>query len=320
MTARMPLATREVARRLNSLQQGGLPVDVAETVAWLREPGAGGVNGQVLRVCGQNLVGRLSGGRPRELEAAPSLRPLYAKAALDRAAAGAAATSCPTRATPCRAVEHRPPTALARYQQVCGFALRDVLPPTYLHVLAFPVAIALMTERSFPLPLLGLVHVANRIDAARVRSPSARPASSRPGRRPAPAPRGRQLDLRHRGQRRRRGRVERAQHLPAPRAPRTGERPGAAPTASRTPARSAAADVPGDIGRRYARGAPATATRSTCTRCSAQAFGFPRAIAHGMWTQARTLAALDGRLAAGPSRLRREFPRPASDAGVAPGC
>jgi len=53
----MPLATREVARRLNSLQQAGLPIDVAEAIAWLASPGAGGVTGQVLRVCGQNLVG-----------------------------------------------------------------------------------------------------------------------------------------------------------------------------------------------------------------------------------------------------------------------
>jgi 3-oxoacyl-[acyl-carrier protein] reductase len=57
MTAKMPLATREVARRLSSLQQAGLPVDVAEGAAWLSSPGAGGINGQVLRVCGQNLVG-----------------------------------------------------------------------------------------------------------------------------------------------------------------------------------------------------------------------------------------------------------------------
>jgi 3-oxoacyl-[acyl-carrier protein] reductase len=57
MTAKMPLATREVARRLSSLQQAGLPIDVAEAVAWLSSPGAGGVNGQTLRVCGQNLVG-----------------------------------------------------------------------------------------------------------------------------------------------------------------------------------------------------------------------------------------------------------------------
>ena len=57
MTAKMPMATREVARRLSSLQQAGLPVDVAEAAAWLSSPGAGGINGQVLRVCGQNLVG-----------------------------------------------------------------------------------------------------------------------------------------------------------------------------------------------------------------------------------------------------------------------
>jgi 3-oxoacyl-[acyl-carrier protein] reductase len=57
MTAKMPLATREVARRLSSLQQAGLPIDVAEAVSWLSSPGAGGVTGQVLRVCGQNLVG-----------------------------------------------------------------------------------------------------------------------------------------------------------------------------------------------------------------------------------------------------------------------
>jgi 3-oxoacyl-[acyl-carrier protein] reductase len=57
MTAKMPLATREVARRLSSLQQAGLPIDVAEAAAWLSSPGAGAVNGQVLRVCGQNLVG-----------------------------------------------------------------------------------------------------------------------------------------------------------------------------------------------------------------------------------------------------------------------
>jgi 3-oxoacyl-[acyl-carrier protein] reductase len=57
MTARMPFATREVARRLNSLQQGGEPGDVAEAVAFLASDAAGGISGEVLRVCGQNLVG-----------------------------------------------------------------------------------------------------------------------------------------------------------------------------------------------------------------------------------------------------------------------
>ncbi|MHA7207989.1 3-oxoacyl-ACP reductase [Arthrobacter sp. MDT1-65] len=57
MTAKIPPLTRQVARRLSSLQQGGLPVDVAETIAFLASDAAAGVNGQVLRVCGQNLVG-----------------------------------------------------------------------------------------------------------------------------------------------------------------------------------------------------------------------------------------------------------------------
>ena len=57
MTARMPLATREVGRRMNSLSQGGLPVDVAETIGWLASPASGGVNGNVVRVCGQSLLG-----------------------------------------------------------------------------------------------------------------------------------------------------------------------------------------------------------------------------------------------------------------------
>jgi 3-oxoacyl-[acyl-carrier protein] reductase len=57
MTAAMPIATREAGRRMNSLAQGGLPVDVAETVAWLAAPGSAGVNGNVVRVCGQSLIG-----------------------------------------------------------------------------------------------------------------------------------------------------------------------------------------------------------------------------------------------------------------------
>ena len=57
MTARIPLATREVGRRLNSLQQGGRPKDVAEAVAWLASDAAGGTNGATLRVCGQSKLG-----------------------------------------------------------------------------------------------------------------------------------------------------------------------------------------------------------------------------------------------------------------------
>ncbi|MGW8630904.1 3-oxoacyl-ACP reductase [Streptomyces sp. NPDC055793] len=57
MTAAVPLFIREAGRRMNSLAQGGLPVDVAETTAWLAHPASGAVNGQVVRVCGQSLLG-----------------------------------------------------------------------------------------------------------------------------------------------------------------------------------------------------------------------------------------------------------------------
>jgi 3-oxoacyl-[acyl-carrier protein] reductase len=57
MTAAVPFMTREVGRRLNSLQQGGLPVDVAETIAWYSSPASTAVNGNVVRVCGQMMLG-----------------------------------------------------------------------------------------------------------------------------------------------------------------------------------------------------------------------------------------------------------------------
>jgi 3-oxoacyl-[acyl-carrier protein] reductase len=57
MTAKMPLGTREAGRRINSLRQGGLPVDVAETIGWLARAENGGVTGQTVRVCGQSLLG-----------------------------------------------------------------------------------------------------------------------------------------------------------------------------------------------------------------------------------------------------------------------
>src|SRR6185295_11727533 len=57
MTARMPVLLREAGRRMNSMAQGGLPIDVAETIAWFASPGSGTVTGNVVRVCGQSLLG-----------------------------------------------------------------------------------------------------------------------------------------------------------------------------------------------------------------------------------------------------------------------
>ena len=57
MTEAIPFAIREAGRRMNSMSQGGLPIDVAETIAWLASPASGGINGNIVRVCGQSLLG-----------------------------------------------------------------------------------------------------------------------------------------------------------------------------------------------------------------------------------------------------------------------
>ena len=57
MTAAIPFAIREAGRRMNSMSQGGLPVDVAEAIAWYANPASAGVMGNIVRVCGQSLIG-----------------------------------------------------------------------------------------------------------------------------------------------------------------------------------------------------------------------------------------------------------------------
>jgi acyl dehydratase len=225
-----------------------------------------------------------------QLSSAPSLLPLYAKAAVTGPLhrGGELPESSYTLADQAIDGEH-----LAAYQRVCGFATGDVLPPTYLHVLAFPVTVALMTERAFPFPLVGLVHVANSITVLRpVRADERVSFAVRAGNlRPHPA--GRQLDLlvdasvgdepvwsgRSTYLRRGGGSGDKSarSHSDAPSAP------------------AALVKVPGDIGRRYA---AVSGDRNPIHLhpLTAKAFGFPSAIAHGMWLKARTLAALQGRL------------------------
>ena len=196
---------------------------------------------------------------------------------------------------------------LLAYQKVCGFRVSDVLPPTYLHVLAFPVSVALMTERAFPFPLIGLVHVANSITvhrpvlASETVSFTVRAADLRPH------PAGRQLDLlafatvdgepvwTGRSTYLRRGGAPK----PADGAPKSGE--GAAKSRAGAAEQTGAVSlvkVPDDIGRRYG---AVSGDRNPIHLHSltAKAFGFPSAIAHGMWLKARTLASLEGRLPAG---------------------
>ncbi|GAA0576713.1 MaoC/PaaZ C-terminal domain-containing protein [Paractinoplanes ferrugineus] len=195
---------------------------------------------------------------------------------------------------------------LARYDRVCGFGLTDTLPPTYPHVLAFPLAMRLMSAADFPVPVVGVVHVANRItvlrdiDAGEVLDVRVGCENLRPHRR------GRQFDVvasvSSGGETVWRGvstylSRARAAAPATERPPATAdERESPAPNGAGVPAAPTARwTVPADIGIRYAQVSGDRNPIHT-SRIGARLFGFPRPIAHGMWSKARALAALTGRL------------------------
>jgi acyl dehydratase len=193
---------------------------------------------------------------------------------------------------------------LAEYDRVCGFRLRDELPATYPHVLAFPLAMDLMAGSDFPFSPLGIVHIGNRIEQLRPLRADERLDLRVWAADLAPHDRGTQFGLhaeaavdgevvwrdhstylhRESGERRPRGPGSLAGVRPE------GETRGLEP-----PPVSALWTVPGDIGRRYAR-VSGDANPIHLHPLSAKAFGQPTTIAHGMWTKARCLAALEGEL------------------------
>jgi hypothetical protein len=186
---------------------------------------------------------------------------------------------------------------LAAYNRVCGFGLRDTLPPPYPHILGFPLQMSLMTERAFPFALLGMVHVANRIEQRKAIPLTARPTVRVRAENLRPHRRGQQLDmvteveldgelvwLEHSNYLKRGSGADES----APANP-LSERiePGTLDPA-------AVWKVPADTGRRYA---DVSGDRNPIHLhpLTARLFGFPSAIAHGMWTLARSLAAFEGR-------------------------
>jgi acyl dehydratase len=183
---------------------------------------------------------------------------------------------------------------LAAYDRVCGYRLTDVLPPTYPHVLAFPLAMALMTRRDFPVPLIGLVHIANRVEMLAPLRVTDRPDLRVRASALGPHPRGRQLDVvteAHVD-----GECVWREHSTY--LHRDGSRKAeksAKSDATSPAAGSAKWSVPASVGRSYA---TVSGDRNPIhtSRLGARVLGFPRRIAHGMWTAARCLAALEGRL------------------------
>lgn len=229
------------------------------------------------------------------LTAPPRLAPLYARALRSRPG-GAEVPRRTLRLADVRVEVDR----LAAYDRVCGFPLRDTLPPTYPHVLGFPLQLALLTAPDFPVAAAGMVHVRNvitqqrdlRLDEPLTVTVHAEDLSE--------GERGTSVDLvtavgvddemvwtgRSTYLARRRG-GDRRERRSAPASP---------------PAPSGMLRVPADIGRRYAE-ISGDVNPIHLHPVTARLFGFRRPLAHGMWSAARLLAALDGRL---PAALRAD--------------
>ena len=233
----------------------------------------------------------------RELSSSPSMAVLYPKAMAGAAlplvrrlpGIGSPAAELPDTELVLPDVEVDR-DRLADYCRVCTFEIRDTLPATYPHVLAFPLHMELMSDTSFPFPMIGLVHVENRIElrrpiraderlTLRVRTADLRPHD-----------RGKQFDVVAEAEAD--GEVVWSSRSTYLRREGSGSGGGSSSKErSEPPAPTATFNVPDDIGRRYA---AVSGDRNPIHlhAWSAKAFGFPRAIAHGMWTKARCLSAL----------------------------
>jgi acyl dehydratase len=187
---------------------------------------------------------------------------------------------------------------LADYDRVCKFPLRDQLPATYPHMLAFPLQLSLMTDSSFPFPALGLVHIANRIVQHRPVRITEQLQIKVWAADLEPHPRGKQFTFH--------SEVRVGEELVWAEGSTYLKRGGGSEGESGSHKnREDGADrelpvtatwrLPGDLGRRYG-SVSGDLNPIHIHPLSARLFGFPTAIAHGMWTKARCLAALDPRL------------------------
>ncbi len=182
-----------------------------------------------------------------------------------------------------------------RYARVCGFSLKESLPVTYPHVLAFGLHMAIMTDPAFPFPAIGTVHIGNAITSHRPVAASERLQVTCRPQDLRPHPKGRVFDIVTS--------VHSAGELVWEETTtllRRGRRDGdaaadAGPAFAQVPPSGVRWRLPADLGRRYA-AVSGDHNPIHLYRLTAKAFGFPRQIAHGMWTKARCLAALEGRL------------------------
>jgi acyl dehydratase len=180
------------------------------------------------------------------------------------------------------------------YSQVCGFGLRETVPLTYPHLLAFPLHMAIMTDGSFPFPAVGTVHLANSITQHRPVSAGERLQVTARADALRGHPKGRVFDLATQ--------VHSAGELVweetstfLRRGGSDESAPDAGPEMADVPASGIRWRLGGDLGRRYA-AVSGDHNPIHLYGLTAKAFGFPRQIAHGMWSKARCVALLDPRL------------------------
>ncbi len=242
----------------------------------------------------------------RILPALPDVGPLFVRAL---AATGRRGRTSVLPAARVVVNDHTQDAArLAAYARLCGSTLRDAVPSTWLHVLTFPLQVALMAERDFPFPLAGLVHASNEMTLLRPVGVGERLRLSVRAERLAGHRRGSTFDLV--------GEayvaaepvwVGRSTYLArrsaSPATPDAATPDAAAPDAAardsrdRTPPPAQRWRLPADLGRRYA-AVSGDVNPIHLHPATARLFGFRRPIAHGMWLHARALAALGGRLPA----------------------
>lgn len=241
------------------------------------------------------------GGRTLRFDRSPDLRSLFIKAVVNGRFSGDALPGAVAERRGIRVdLEH-----VIDYARVCGFSVGGHLPLSYPHVLAFPLQVALMSQRDFPVPLLGLVHVENAIGWARPLVPEdvldLRVSASglRPHRR------GRLVDLVSEvsvaGELVWSGTSTYLARGPGDPAAPASEAPDV--TALTRSAGGAVWLLDGGTGRRYA-AVSGDVNPIHLHALTARALGFDRAIAHGMFTYARVVSALGPRVpAAGASRV-----------------
>ncbi len=247
----------------------------------------------------------------RTLESPPSILPLYARAAAPMVPGASLLPFIPGGGKEIPEIEltlprvHADAKEVAAYNRVCGFSLRDHLPPTYPHVLAFPLHMAVMADGGFPFGAVGLVHVENQIvQHRRIGLDEELTIKVKPTKL-APHPKGRTFSLQTKVKSGNRIVWESTSTMlrrgggtaPPPDANHGSGDIGPNRDADGEGAVVANAEwrLSGDLGRRYA---AVSGDRNPIHMHSltAKPLGFPRAIAHGMWTKARCLAALESRL------------------------